>query len=1034
MNPSTSSGGSLAELSLRRPVTAIMFFVSMIVIGLIAANRLPLAFLPEIQAPFVFVDLPYPGSTPEEIERTLIRPVEEALSTLSGIKRMNAEARPDGGSVFMEFGWDRDVEILASQARERIDAIRGDLPEDFQRYLVLKFATSDQPILRVRFATNRDLSDSYELMDVQVKRRLERIPGIARVDITGVMPSEVEIAVSPDRIAAYGLGLNQLAERLRAANFSVSAGEIDDGNRRLRVQPVGELASLDQLRELVLDARGVRLADIATVRLKPGRIDYGRRLDGRAAVGIDIFKERTANLVEVGGAVLAEMDQIAKRPEFAGIAFNLIDNQAEGVTESLAELGTAGLLGMLLAVLVLYVFMRHWASTLMVALAIPVSMVMTLGVMYFFGLSLNILSMMGLLLGVGMLVDNSVVVTESIYQYREKYPDNPWRCAIEGTRAVQLAISAGTLTSVIVFLPNVFGERNQISLFLSHVAVTITVSLLASWLIAVSLIPMLSARIKTPPPSNRSRGWIGRLQSAYADGLDWSLRHRGWSVLGMVLIVMLSALPAKGVKYDMFPNDDSREFVLEYRWKGAYPLKQMSGEVARIERHLEANRDKFGIKQIYSWFSERGWAATVVTLREDAMSGAPIAKIQKQIREGLPKLATAEVGMGQQDRGGGNGEGVQVSLQGDSAETLAELSSGVIAALAQRKELQDVRVNTGDETREVAVTVNRDRAALYGFSAQDVATYVGIALRGTPLRDFRLGESEVPVWLRFEGSDSRNVEDLRNYTLQRADGGSIPLLALVEVGIRRGPSTINRQDRQTTLAIQANLADKTTLLDARKAIEQALGAVALPAGYSWSFGRNFQEDDDAGKRMGFNTLIALLMIFVVMASLFESLVFPTAILSSIVFSALGVFWLFWLTGTTFSIMASIGILVLMGVVVNNGIVMIEHINALRRGGMSRTEALVAGSRERLRPILMTMGTTLLGLIPLALGNTELGGDGPPYYPMARAIAGGLLFSTVVSLLFLPTIYAILDDLRHWTAERVQWAFARVPFRPRPSRA
>ena len=1028
--PSASArvgGFSLAELSLRRPVTITMLFVSMVVIGLIATQRLPLAFLPEIQAPFIFVDMPYPGSTPEEVERTIIRPVEEALSTLSGVKRMNSQARADGGFVFMEFRWNRDIEIVAAEARERIDAIRGELPSDLQRYFVMKFATSDQPVLRVRFATDRDLSGSYELLEREIKRRLERLPGVARVDISGVAPAEVEIAVSSERVEAHGISLNVLAQRLQAANFSVSAGEIDDGNRRLRVQPIGELTNIDAVRNLVIDGRGTRLSDIADVQLKPSRLDYGRRLEGRAAVGIDIFKERSANLVDVGRSVLAELEPISQRPELHGISFTVIENQARGVTESLSELASSGLVGMGLAVLVLFGFLRHWPSTLMVALAIPVAIVVTLGLMYFMDMSLNILSMMGLLLAIGMLVDNAVVVTESIFQYREKYPDSPWRAAIEGTRGVQLAISAGTLTSVIVFLPNIFGERNQISLFLSHVAVTITISMLVSWLIAVSLIPMLSARIRRPPNSAGTRGLIAWMVARYAAILEWSLHHRALSVLAIIGIIAVSMVPATATRFDMFANEQGREFDIQYRWNSAYSLPQLSREVKRIEDYLDENRERFGIQQIYSWYSERGWAATRLTLEPDAMDGASVAKVQEAIMADLPRLATAELSLSQQQRGSGSGEGVQFFLQGDSAETLRELSESLVPMLAGRAELRDVRAEVGDESVEIAVSVDRERAAAYGFSAQEVATYVGIALRGTPLREFRADGKEVPMWLRFAGSEQQSVADLGRYTLQRADGSAVPLLAVVDVGVRRGPSQINRQNRRTSLAIQANLADGVLLPDARKAIEDAMAGASLPAGYVWSFGQSFEENDEAGARMGFNTLVALLMIFVVMAALFESLLFPAAILSAILFSALGVFWLFWLTGTTFSIMAAIGILVLMGVVVNNGIVMIEHINNLRREGLSRTDALIAGGRERLRPILMTVGTTLLGLIPLSLSATQLGGDGPAYYPMARAIAGGLAFSTVVSLLFLPTIYAILDDLRSWTAEWMRRALAHVPF-------
>src|SRR5688572_19010623 len=326
---------SVAELSIKRPVTTIMFFVSMFVIGLIAAIRLPLEAFPEVSPPFIFVNVPYVGSTPEEVERTVLRPIEESMSTMSGIKRIESEAKADGATIFMQFtDWERDVSIAASEARERIDAIREDLPDDLQRYFVQKFTTTDEPVLRVRLASQtQDLVAAYDLIDREFKRRLERVPGVARVEISGAPPNEVEVAIEPDRLNAHNLSLNELSTRLQAVNFSVSAGEIDDGGQRLRVQPVGELTDLQELRDLVI-ANGVRLGDIAQVRLKPARMDMGRRLDGSPAVGLDIFKERNANLVEVSKAALAEVNRIREEPALSGIQTKIISDLGDNVTSS----------------------------------------------------------------------------------------------------------------------------------------------------------------------------------------------------------------------------------------------------------------------------------------------------------------------------------------------------------------------------------------------------------------------------------------------------------------------------------------------------------------------------------------------------------------------------------------------------------------------------------------------------------------------------------------------------------------------------
>ena len=1020
---------SIAEFSIKRPVTTIMFFVSLFVIGLIAAVRLPLEAFPSVTPPLIFINLPYTGSTPEEVERTLLRPVEEAMSTMSGIKRTEGTARAEGAGLMVVFtDWSRNVAVAASEAREHIDAIRDQLPDELQRYVVQKMDSGDQPVLRVRLASDsQNLTGAYDLIDREFKRRIERLPGVAKVEVSGAPPNEVEIAISPDSLASHNISLNDLTKTLQAVNFSVSAGEVDDGGRRLRVQPVGEITDLSQFTNLVIGNTGVRLGDIAQVRLKPARMDYGRRLDGRPAVGLDIFKERDANLVEVSGSALREVEAIRKEPALSGIQIKVIDNQGDDVTSSLKSLAEAGAIGLLLSIAVLFFFLRDWPSTLMVTLAIPICFVLTLGFMYFAGVTLNILSMMGLLLAVGMLVDNAVVVVESIYQEREKNPGNPRLASILGTRHVAIALSAGTLCHCIVFVPNLFGERNIIAIFLSQIAITISVSLLASWLVAVSLIPMISARLKTPRAvgaGNAGKGLIPRLQQRYARLLRWTLEHRGKSVLGIVLIVAVSIVPVMLTKKNMFGGGGGEQVGVNYQWKGSYTKEQMSDEVLRVEDFLDANRKKYHIKQIYSYYSEQGDANTVVTF--DSKDAKVTKPISDQLSKDLPKSARASITLGNDgDSNGGPGQNVEFQLVGDSTQTLTDLANDIVPILSRRKELRDVRIDAGDRNSELNVRVDRERAAAFGFSAEDVSRFVGLALRGAPLREFRRGETEVPVWVRFAGAEHFGVEDVAAFTVRAPDGRTVPLLSMVDVRVLPAASEIKRVNRQTALKIVAKLPDKVTMPEARKAMEDTLKAIAFPAGYSYTFeGSAFGDDADAMKQMMFNLLIAVVMIYIVMAAVFESLLFPAAIMSGVLFSVFGVFWLFFLTGTEFNIMAFIGILVLMGVVVNNGIVMIEHINNLRRRGMSRTDALVEGSRERLRPIMMTMGTAILAMVPIALSTSDGGNNMPAYYPMARAIAGGLAFSTIVSLLFLPTIYAILDDLRHGTARVIARARRR----------
>src|SRR5690606_15233779 len=542
-----------------------------------------------------------------------------------------------------------------------------------------------------------------DLIEQVIKRRLERVPGVARIQVEGVASQELLVALDKDRLSAHGVALNELVQRLQAANFSVSAGQITEAGRRLRVQPRGELQEVQALRDLPVNNRGVRLSDVAEVSLQPQRMNYVRKLDGRPSVAVDIFKERAANLVDLSRSVRKEIEVLREDPAMRGIGIEVIDDQCQAVTSSLAALAEAGAIGLALSVIVLYGFLRHWPSTLMVSLAIPICFAMTLGFMYFAGITLNIISMMGLLLAVGMLVDNAVVVVESIYQEQEKYPGRQALASIIGTRHVAIALSAGTLCHCVVFLPMLFGEKNIISIYLGQLAVTTSVSLLASWLVAISLIAMLSARMKTPPAVKSPL--ISRLQSRYANALRWTLQHRGWSVAGIVFITLASIVPIINARSG---GDDSSpdEINIFYQWKGAYSKEEMGREVARVEAFINANREEFKVDRVYSRYSEQGWASTrlYLTIDDSELS----SQIQEKIRKGLPQSARARIGLGWPGSSGNQNQGVSFSLIGDSSQTLEELAADIVPLLNRNEKLRDVRVDTGDANTELSVRVDRE--------------------------------------------------------------------------------------------------------------------------------------------------------------------------------------------------------------------------------------------------------------------------------------------------------------------------------------
>ena len=1001
---------NLTRGAISRPVTTVMIFIALALIGAVSARLLPLEKFPDIQFPGIFINISYEGSSPEEIEQLITRPVEEALATLSGVARMQSTSRQDNSQIFLQFGWDQDVAAKGIEARAKVDAIRHLLPDDVRRVLIFTGSTSDQPILNLRISSDRDLSDAYAMLDRQLKRRLERLEGVSRVTLYGVDQREIRILLNADRIAAHGVDLNQLRELLEKANFSVSAGRLTDNQQRFSVRPIGEMSSVEDVRNILV-RENLRLSDIADVELRSPERTHGRHLDRKYSIGLDVFKQPGSNLVEVSRRVKQEVERAGESPMMRGIQVFALGDQADGVTSSLSDLLSSGLIGAVLAFAVLYLFLRQAATTLIVVACVPFSILITLGVMYFLGISLNILSMMGLMLAIGMLVDNAVVVTESIFRERQLNPDNPREATLKGVREVALAVTAGTLTSIIVFVPILFGVKTNITVFLTHVAVSIVVAMLASLIMAQTVVPMVAARIPAPR-APRASSWMSRLTGRYVRALGWTLRHRWWTALCVILVIASVAIPLKAVKFDTFPQEAGRLLLLQYHVKENYPMSETKRAVETIEEYLYANQEYFDIRQVYSFYEE-GRAQSTLMLNDGDAARVPTSEVISRVLENLPEIVIGEPSFEFETQGGD--EGFSLQLTGESTEVLARLAPDVVRMLAGIEGLRDVKTDIGSGDREVRVKVDRERAIQLGLSPQSVAASVSVALRGEQLRDFRSGDGEVKVRIAFREDDRQSIEQLADLPLYTPDGRRVTLGTVADFEVTQAFQDIRRMDRMTAVVITANL-DGRSMDEVRPEIQGLMDAYQLPPGYSWKFGRGFQQADETQQVMAQNILLAIALIFLVMAALFESTVYPLSIITSIGFSIIGVFWFFMVTGTTFSFMATIGIMILVGVVVNNGIVLIDHVNNLRRAGMERDAALLQAGRDRLRPILMTVATTILGLLPLAVSATKVGGDeigAPAYFPMARAIIGGLGFSTVTSLLLVPWTYALLDDVGRW---------------------
>ncbi|MFB2649747.1 MULTISPECIES: efflux RND transporter permease subunit [Shewanella] len=1002
---------NLTRLAIKRPVTTSMFFFAILLFGLASSRLLPLEMFPGIDIPQIVVQVPYKGSTPAEVERDITKVLEESLATMGGIDELESESSQEGSEIEINMKWGENVATKSLEAREKIDAVRHLLPKDVERVFIRQFSTADMPVLTIRISSDRELSGAFDLLDKQLKRPLERVEGVSKVNLYGVEQKQIEVRINANRLAASGYSATELQTRLGRENFVLSAGTLRESNLVYQVSPKGEFRNLEDIKALVL-LPGLTLGDVADVQFAlPERVE-GRHLDKHYAVGLDVFKESGANLVEVSDRVLKVIELAKQDQQFQGIRLFIMEDQASGVKSSLSDLLLSGLIGALLSFIVLYLFLRNFKMTLIVVSSVPISIGMTLAAMYLLGYSLNILSMMGLLLAVGMLIDNAVVVTESVLQEKQgkdtKSVQDNENAVMTGVDKVSLAVLAGTMTTAIVFLPNIFGVKVELTIFLEHVAIAICISLAASLLVAKTLIPLMLTKFHFDITPEKAPG---KLQNFYNRSLNWVLLRPWRSGLISVAILVSTALPLSMVKQDQEDSQSKERIYVNYQVEGRHNLNVTEAMVSQMEEYLYNNKEEFHIDSVYSYYAPDD-ASSVILLKKDLPM--PLDELKKKIRSGFPKFSIAKPQFGW----GNDNSGVRVTLTGRSTSELIHLSEQVLPLLSNIKGLVDVRSEVNGAQQEVVIRINRQMAARLDLKLNEVASSISMALRGSPLRSFRHDPNgELRIEMAYEKEWQKSLEKLKQLPIVRIDQRLYTLDNLASIEIQPRFDTIKHYNRQTSLSIGANL-DNLTTEEAQTKIKQVMENVRFPNGYNYSLRGGFERQDEDQSVMAINMLLAIAMIYIVMAALFESLLLPTAIITSILFSITGVFWALLLTGTPMSVMAMIGILILMGIVVNNGIVLVDQINQMTPELDKLSDTIREVCITRLRPVLMTVGTTVLGLVPLAMGDTQIGGGGPPYSPMAIAIIGGLSFSTVTSLYLVPLCYQLLYRMRYRAAVRL----------------
>ncbi len=1022
---------SLPRLSVNRPVTTAMLLLSLLVLGGISFPRIPLAFLPDVDFPGVFVTVPYENASPRQIEREIVRPLEEALATIPGARRIYSTATADSAQLQLQFTWGETVDVARAKVFEAVEDARPQLPPDVRKIQVDTFSTTQIPIVEARIsAPGMDLSANYDRLERRIADPIRRIPGVARVELNGVEPREVRIDLRLDRLTAHRVDISEVFERVSAMNRNVSLGRIRAEDQVTPVRGFGALSTIDEIGSLPLDDRGLSISDVAEVTYREPPIPYGRRLNDEAAIGLTVFKSAEANTVEVATAVgeLIE-NEIAADPALAGIHLFVWEDQAAQITSGLAGIRTEGFLGALLAVFVLFLFLRRMDTTSIVSLTIPMSIIATATVLYFAGKSLNVLSMMGIMLGIGLLVDDAIVVLESIV--REHGRGLPAKiAAISGAQAVSGAVIASTITTAVVFLPTVVGSKNALSIWLGEIGLAISLTIFCSLFLSLTLIPLMSSRLLARKPSVAPR-WTERLGAFYERVLRFTLRRR-FLTAGIAAVFLISAIAPffLGLQTAVFSGFNRNRVFLAYEFSDFHYREDSERAVLSVERALASLREPLGIESVYSYFAENE-AQTVISFGERHISDAEGKELRETVRETLPTLPGARIVFGGDDDQETGGESMffRVRLYGEDSERLADLLVEAEHRLAGVEGVAELRNREQTPRKEVIVRPRPEAAARLGITPRDLSEIFGFSLGGRPLRRFQTEEREAEVRLAMSRKDVSRVDDLRNFTLISASGAPAPLGDLADFEIVERSRAIRRVDRKAVAALEAAYEGEDWEA-AREQIETEMDAMALPPGYAWSFGDRIEQQDTDLQSMAVNYLLALLLIYIVMAAQFESLIHPLAILISIPYALWGAAWLLLATNSPFNLMAQIGMLILMGIVVKNGIVLIDHVNRLRREGMERTQALLTGGRDRLRPILMTAGATMLALVPMGIGRTGL--DGLYYFPLARTVIGGLAASTVLTLVILPFFYTLLDDLAVRARRLWRQSSARASAAPAPS--
>lgn len=997
----------LPAIAFDRPVTVLMGFLALLVIGVIAYTRIPVQMMPSgFESKFLFIWAPYPGGSPIETDERVLRPIEEQISTVPGIKRMRSTAATNAAQLALSFWGSVDMKSTYNAVMDRMERAMPELPDQVERYWIFRFNPDDTPVIWAGASLPPEVDDPWHVLENIVKPRIERVPGVASLDVYGVNKNVVAVEYERAKLFAHLIDLGSVHRRLQSDNFQQGSGRIVERGRVRPVRSLSNLAASDLARFPVRDS--LVLGDIAKIRRGGLASADLSRIDGEEAAGLAVKKESDANTVEVGQRVTAELEALEADPRVQGMQFHVFFDQGGLIQDSVDTLTNTALTGGLFAVIILYVFLREWRMTLLIAASIPLSLLLTVAALYFGGSDLNLISLMGLMLAVGMVVDNAIVVVETIYTRRGEGL-SPRQAAIEGTGEVNLAILASTATTMVVFLPvMLMSENAEFSFFLRVMGMPVVLALAASLLVALVFAPLAtryigSAQIKTDPR------WLGWVEARYRVLLGWVLRQRADTAIGIVALLMITVMiVVPGVKCAGGGDSNLNDFVIRFEVPPQFGSSRRDEALAAFEDVVESHREAWGVRVYRSELQgDRNQGQVHVYLESDGPM--PRDQVMEQARAALPSDlpgVSGSVGWeGDQD----NANTLSLRIEGEQVRELMGLADEVVRRVEDLEGVVDVRIDQEREGRdEIRLQVHRDAGLKYGVGATQIGTTVSYSLRAQSLPALKEDGREVELRSSFSLEDRSDIDTVRDFQMfSQSTGGFVPIRVLTDLELGKGPVSINRIDRRTSVSISVDVAEDVDVGKFYGDIDKALSDMAFPRGTGWKKGDAFDMQIENDAAMLWAMVLSVSFVFLLMGTLFESVILPAGILTTIPMAVFGSLWGLWITGTPMDTMAGVGLVILVGVVVNNGIVLVDKVTQLRAEGVERTEALIEAGCRRLRPILMTAMTTICGLLPMALGSSAF--IGISYAPLGRTVIFGLTASTLLTLVLIPFLYAWLDD-------------------------